>query len=81
LRRWHCGRSGFEKRQPFGGFDRVAIGCLHVNDKAEALITRSELGGALGEMLPLNVATIAPNALESPYDKGNSSGRRKFLTL
>jgi hypothetical protein len=34
--------------------------------------------GALGEMLPLNVATVAPTALESPRDQGNSSGRRKF---
>jgi hypothetical protein len=33
---------------------------------------------ALGEMLPLNVATVAPTALESPRDQGSSSGRRKF---
>ena len=34
--------------------------------------------GALGEMLPLNVATVASTALESPREQGNPSGRRKF---
>jgi hypothetical protein len=48
------------------------------NDDKGRLIARSELGGALGEMLPLNVATIAPTALESRHDQDNSSGRRKF---
>jgi hypothetical protein len=57
-----------------------ASAAAHAAVFSEALFSERDVvaDGALGEMLPLNVATVAPTTLESPRDQSNSSGRRKF---
>jgi hypothetical protein len=62
-----------ENCTPLGACVRKRAGVLE-SYRVTRLLARSELGGALGEMLPLNVATIAPTALESPHDQDNSAG-------